>query len=66
MVNIINSKIKDYLSNHILRSTIINTLINWKRIKSTIDMINRLIEDNQIIINIFDMETKTINNDIIS
>ncbi len=29
-------------------------------------MINRLIEDNQIIINIFDMETKTINNDIIS
>ena len=68
----INSKIDDYISNHLSRSkqsimfTIINTLINRKRIKSTIDMKKRLIDNNQITINIVDMEIETINNDIIS
>ncbi len=71
-INNINSKIDDYILNHLSRSkqsimfTIINTLINRKRIKSTIDMKNRLINNNQITINIIEMEIKTINNDIIS
>lgn len=68
----INSKIDDYISNHLSRSkqsimhTMINTLINRKRIKSTIDMRNRLIDDNQITMEIVEMEMETINNDIIS
>ena len=68
----INSKIDDYISNHLSRSkqsimhTMINTLINRKRIKSTIDMRNRLIDDNQITMEIVEMEIETINNDIIS
>ena len=68
----INSKIDNYISNHLSRSkqsimhTMINTLINRKRIKSTIDMRNRLIDDNQITMEIVEMEMETINNDIIS
>jgi len=68
----INSKIDDYISNHLSRSkqsimcTMINTLINRKRIKSMIDMRNRLIDDNQITMEIVEMEIETINNDIIS
>ena len=68
----INSKIDDYISNHLSRSkqsimcTMINTLINRKRIKSMIDMRNRLIDDNQITMEIVEMEMETINNDIIS
>jgi hypothetical protein len=68
----INSKIDDYISNHLSRSkqsimhTMINTLINRKRIKSTIDLRNRLIDDNQITMEIVEMEMETINNDIIS
>ena len=68
----INSKIDDYISNHLSRSkqsimcTMINTLINRQRIKSTIDMRNRLIDDNQITMEIVEMEMETINNDIIS
>jgi hypothetical protein len=41
-------------------------LINRKRIKSTIDMRNRLIDDNQITMEIVEIEMETINNDIIS
>jgi S-adenosylmethionine:tRNA-ribosyltransferase-isomerase (queuine synthetase) len=68
----INSKIDDYISNHLSRSkqsimhTMINTLINRKRIKSTIDMRNRLIDDNQITMEIVEIEMETINNNIIS
>ena len=68
----INSKIDDYISNHLSRSkqsimhTMINTLINRKRFKSTIDMRNRLIDDNQITMEIVEIEMETINNNIIS
>jgi hypothetical protein len=68
----INSKIDNYISNHLSRSkqsimhTMINTLINRKRIKSTIDMRNRLIDDNQITMEIVEMEMETIHNDIIN